>query len=81
MMINKVVQTKRNNHLYGADESPSVRAVPPHLFFISLSLHASLFLSLSPSLLLIVFIPFCFFYIIILVVSSSDLWFSTLEEE
>lgn len=48
MMINKVVQTKRNNHLYGADESPSVRAVPPHLFFISVSLYASLFLSLSP---------------------------------
>lgn len=46
MMINKVVQTKRNNHLYGADESPSVRAVPPHLFFISLSPRFSFSVSL-----------------------------------
>lgn len=40
-MINKVVQTKGNSHLYGADESPSMRAVPLHLFFISLSLRFS----------------------------------------
>lgn len=35
---NKVVETKGNGHLRGADESPSVSAVPPHLFFISVSL-------------------------------------------
>lgn len=35
---NKAVETKGNSHLHGADESPSVSAVPPHLFFISMSL-------------------------------------------
>lgn len=45
--VNKVIQTKANDHLHEPDESPSVRAVPPHLFFICVSLQASLFLSLS----------------------------------
>ncbi len=63
IMINEVVQTKGNSHLYGADESLSVRAVPPHLFFISVSFRALLYLTVSwlslssHHLLLIIFIP------------------------
>lgn len=51
MIINQVVPpTKGNSHLYRADESPSMRAVPLHLFFICVSLQASLFLYVSSSL-------------------------------